>query len=241
MSTGGSSESEIQSSWARNADAWTAAVRDGKIESRRAGTDAAIVAACERAGLGRVLDVGCGEGWLARELAARGARVLGIDGSGELIARAREAGGAATYEQISYDGLVARGDLAAGPWDVVVCNFSLLAEDLAPLLASLSRRLAPNGTLLIQTVHPWVVGAAAPPYGDGWRVETFASMQAGFAAPMPWYFRTLSSWLNVVRKAGLTITGLQEPRHADTGTPLSLLLQCRDPRDASSRRLIDRS
>lgn len=239
MSTSDSAESEIQSSWARNADAWTAAVRDGKIESRRAGTDAAIVAACERAGLGHVLDVGCGEGWLARELAARGARVLGIDGSAELIARAREAGGAATYEEISYDALVGRGDLAAGPWDVVVCNFSLLAEDLAPLLASLARRLASNGTLLIQTVHPWVVAAGAPPYSDGWRVETFASMEGGFAAPMPWYFRTLSSWLKIIEEAGLALTDLQEPRHADTGTPLSLLLECRDARATSSRRSID--
>jgi hypothetical protein len=62
MSSSEGRENAIQTSWAHNADAWTAAVRDGRIESRRAGTDAAILAACERAGLGRVLDVGCGEG-----------------------------------------------------------------------------------------------------------------------------------------------------------------------------------
>jgi 2-polyprenyl-3-methyl-5-hydroxy-6-metoxy-1,4-benzoquinol methylase len=174
-----------------------------------------------------VLDVGCGEGWLARELATRGARVLGADGSRELIARAREAGGGATYEQISYDELVASSELAAGPWDIVVCNFSLLAEDLASLLDGLARRLAPDGMLLIQTVHPWAVAAAAPPYQDGWRVETFASMQAGFAAPMPWYFRTLSSWFTLLHEASFKVTRLQEPRHADTGAPLSLLLECR--------------
>ena len=174
-----------------------------------------------------MLDGGCGEGWLARELAARGARVLGVDGSVELIARAREAGGTATYEQISYDQLVANGDPAAGPWDIVVCNFSLLAEDLAPLLASLARRLAPDGTFLIQTVHPWTVAAAAPPYDDGWRVETFASMDTGFTAPMPWYFRTLSSWVTVLREARLELTGLEEPRHPDSGAPLSLLMKCR--------------
>jgi 2-polyprenyl-3-methyl-5-hydroxy-6-metoxy-1,4-benzoquinol methylase len=227
MSSSESREDAIQTSWVRNADAWTTAVRDGRIESRRAGTDAAILAACERAGLGRVLDVGCGEGWLARELATRGARVLGVDGSGELIARAREAGGSATYEQISYDQLVASGDPAAGPWDIVVCNFSLLVEDLAPLLSGLARHLAPDGTLLIQTVHPWAVAAAAPPYDDGWRVETFASMQTGFTAPMPWYFRTLSSWVTVLREASLEVASLQEPRHSETGAPLSLLIECR--------------
>jgi 2-polyprenyl-3-methyl-5-hydroxy-6-metoxy-1,4-benzoquinol methylase len=227
MGASDSRESAIQTSWVRNADAWTAAVRDGRIESRRAGTDAAILAACERGGLGRVLDVGCGEGWLARELATRGARVLGVDGSRELIDRAREAGGAATYEQISYDQLIARSDLAEGPWDIVVCSFSLLAEDLTPLLGSLARRLDPNGTLLIQTVHPWAVAAAAPPYADGWRLETFASMDAGFTAPMPWYFRTLSSWISLLHEASLEVTSLEEPRHPDTGAPLSLLIECR--------------
>src|ERR671936_1815404 len=37
-----------------------------------------------------VLDAGCGEGYLARVLAARGARVTGLDLAPSLIARARE-------------------------------------------------------------------------------------------------------------------------------------------------------
>src|SRR5258708_33083599 len=40
----------------------------------------------------RILDVGCGEGTLTRKIVERGATVLGIDNSPEMIAAARAAG-----------------------------------------------------------------------------------------------------------------------------------------------------
>ena len=42
----------------------------------------------------RVLDLGCGEGFFAREMAKAGAQVAGTDIAKELILRAREKGGA---------------------------------------------------------------------------------------------------------------------------------------------------
>src|SRR6476619_379437 len=38
----------------------------------------------------RVLDLGCGSGELTAEIAARGARVTGVDSSAEMVARAHE-------------------------------------------------------------------------------------------------------------------------------------------------------
>lgn len=219
-------ELELRASWTSNATAWTRAVREGHIASRRAGTDAAIVRACERLGLGRVLDVGCGEGWLARALAERGAEVLGVDGTAELIELARAAGGGAEYRVVSYEALATSTE-AAGPWDLVLCNFALLGESLVPLVRGLATRLAPGGALLIQTLHPWVVAAAAPPYRDGWRTETFSTIPVEFTAAMPWYFRTLSSWVGLVREAGLRIAQLEEPVQEEGGAPLSLLMECR--------------
>ncbi|MNR50008.1 hypothetical protein D3C85_1694700 [compost metagenome] len=74
---------------------------------------------------------------------------------------------------------------------------------------------------MIQTLHPWV--AAAGDYQDGWREEDFAGFK-GQWQPMPWYFRTLSSWLNALDMAGFALAGLQEPQHPQSPVPQSLLL-----------------
>ena len=85
----GDHEARILESWHRNADAWSAAVRERRIESRALATDQAITEAVLGRAPRSVLDIGCGEGWLARALAARGIQVLGIDANPVLTARAR--------------------------------------------------------------------------------------------------------------------------------------------------------
>jgi 2-polyprenyl-3-methyl-5-hydroxy-6-metoxy-1,4-benzoquinol methylase len=233
-------ETRLARSWEDNADAWTAAVREGAIASRGAGTDAAIVAACAAAlpslDDAPVLDVGCGEGWLARALAAHGARVLGVDASAPLVAAARaaapeasaEADGASgrsrmRFEVATYETLVADPTCAAGPFALVVLNFALLAEDAAPTLSACARRLAPGGRVIVQTVHPWAVVGDGP-YASGWREETFATFAVPFPATMPWFFRTLADWHAMLDAAGLRLVRLHEPLHPETRRPLSLLL-----------------
>lgn len=221
---GASHAATQHASWEPNAAAWTEAVRAGTIASRKRGTDAAIVAACAVTPGLRVLDVGCGEGWLSRVLAALGGTVLGIDGSRGLIDAATAEGGA-DFAVVSYEGLVADPTAAAGPFDLIVCNFALLDEALGPLLGALRSRLAADGRLVIQTVHPFVAAGEAG-YVEGWRVEQFTGFGEGFRAPMPWYFRSLSGWFRSLTDAGFFVVALDEPRAAD-GAALSLLLTCR--------------
>jgi 2-polyprenyl-3-methyl-5-hydroxy-6-metoxy-1,4-benzoquinol methylase len=215
-------EGALRESWDRNAAAWTDAVRGGHIPSRRAGTDAAVVEAAARLGGRRVLDVGCGEGWLARALAERGFAVTGIDGSAELVERARAAGGG-TFRTLRYEEAEADPARLDGPYDTIVCNFALLGERVAPLLRALAAALARGGRVLVQTVHPFTACGDAP-YRDGWRTEDFAGFDRPFPAAMPWYFRTVGSWVAAAREAGLRLAELEEPTHPDTGRPLSLIL-----------------
>ncbi len=214
---------QLNLSWQANAAAWTAAVRERHIESRRLVTDAAILQAVLALTPSRVLDVGCGEGWLCRGLAERGIEALGVDASVPLIEAARaSARPGARYRVCGYAELHSQAE-QLGRFDVLVCNFALFEEALAPTLNALHEVLAKGGSLLIQTLHPWRASQDAA-YRDGWRVETFAGFGEGFKAPMPWFFRTLESWLSLLGETGWRLQWLQEPLHPESEQPVSLLL-----------------
>ncbi len=207
---------EISRSWIANADAWTSAVRDRRIESRRVATDAAIVRAILDQQPKTVLDLGCGEGWLARALP--GVDVTGIDGSPALIEAAKELGGG-EFHAMPYRELASLNRT----FDVAVANFSLFEEDLQELLASIPAR-----TVIVQTAHPSFAEQ------DGWQVETFAAFDGPFREPMPWYFRTRESWAATFQKAGYEVVETREPLHPETAKPLSMIyIAARPPFDAN--------
>lgn len=214
---------QLSLSWQANADAWAAAVREQRIESRRLVTDAAIVQAVLALAPARVLDLGCGEGWLCRGLAEHGIAAVGVDASAPLIAAARQAGSQrGQYRVCGYAELQEQA-AQLGRFDVLVCNFALFEECLRETLTVLHELLATDGRLLIQTLHPWRACHDAS-YRDGWRVETFAGFGEGFAEPMPWFFRTLESWLGLFNETGWRLQWLQEPLHPESEQPVSLLL-----------------
>lgn len=218
----------LDRAWHDNAALWAEAVRDRRIASR-ATTDAAVLAAIVRRRPRHVLDLGCGEGWLTRRLAAEtGCTAVGIDGSAHLVAAAREADPAGDYRRLAFADFIATPEAVDGRYDVAVFNFALFDATAADLLAAAASRLAPGGVVVIQTLHPWT--AAHGDYRDGWRVEDFAGIAAPGEdwKPMQWYFRTLEGWLALLRDAGLAVEDLREPRDG-VGPPLSLLLVAAPP------------
>ncbi|MDR3445472.1 MULTISPECIES: class I SAM-dependent methyltransferase [unclassified Dyella] len=211
-------EALILDAWQSNAQAWEQAVREGRIESRKLVTDQAIVDAVLACAPRTVIDVGCGEGWLARALAVAGVKVIGVDVIPALIESAR-ANGDGDFRILSYE------DMAAGALperaDVVVCNFSLLGrESVDGLLAAMPELFEPGGTLIVQTLHPLL---AAEPYADGWREGSWVGCGSGFGQAAPWYFRTLGSWVSAFERAGLSLHGINEPIHPHTGRPASVI------------------
>ena len=215
-----SPESTLLQSWHANADAWIEVIRSGAIESRQQVTDQAILLAIMGRQPERVLDLGCGEGWLLRALADRGIDAVGVDGDARLIEAARAAG-SANVHVASYQTLVEAEGAIGRDYDLICANFSLLHQDIIPLLAAMHALLVSGGAMIIQTLHPWAV--AAGNYQDGWREESFAAFK-GQWQPMPWYFRTLSSWCNALDMAGFHLVSLQEPQHPQSPVPQSLLM-----------------
>ena len=210
----------IIASWNTNANSWTDAVRMKAIGTRRLVTDQAVVDALLRYPGLHILDVGCGEGWLSKKLLMEGRAVIGFDVSAGLIEEARRTCNA-SFIELSYDAFATEPSRCGADFDLVVCNFSLLAEDVSTLLKAIKKVIKPSGHLIIQTVHPYALASGG--YESGWREETFANLP-GQWSPMPWYFRTIGSWVEALTTSGWSISRLIEPLHPETRMPASLIL-----------------
>ncbi len=44
-----------------------------------------------------------------------------------------------------------------------------------------------------------------------------------FTDPAPWYFRTVESWIKLLRDSGFDILESREPIHPGTGKPVSII------------------
>ncbi|MEZ5524410.1 MAG: class I SAM-dependent methyltransferase [Pseudomonadales bacterium] len=216
-------EQRIVASWHRNADAWTRAVREQEITSRRLITDTAILQTILRLAPETVLDIGCGEGWLVRALMERNIGASGVDCVPALIANAEQAGG--RFQCLSY------ADLAVGKmssrYDLAVCNFSLFGDQsVRQLFKAVPDLLVAGGYFVVQTLHP-VASCVNGEYRDGWQQGSWAGFSRQFVDPAPWYFRTKASWLALFHEHGFNVENVQEPVNPETGSECAMIFTVR--------------
>ena len=98
-------------------------------------------------GCQRGLDVGCGEGLLARELRQVVPHVVAIDSDGPVIERAREQDAGACVEYVTGDFL--SYGFAPESFDVIVSVAALHHMDPAAALCRMRQLLRPGGTLAV--------------------------------------------------------------------------------------------
>jgi len=215
------SDKKIVDSWEKNVSPWIQAIQEKQIESRKIITDQTIIDAVSSLASGKVLDIGCGEGWLVRELSARDFSVTGIDAIKGLIDKANEFG-AGDFRVLEYENI--SSNTLGQKYDIAVCNFSLLGkESVEHIFKVIPDILNDNGKLIIQTLHPHV-SCGDEAYNDGWRKGTWKGFSDEFVDPAPWYFRTLEAWLELFLCNGLTLNIVKESLNPQTGNVASLLI-----------------
>ncbi|MEV0620529.1 class I SAM-dependent methyltransferase [Nonomuraea sp. NPDC050404] len=148
---------------------------------------------------GVALDAGCGTGRVAANLAGRGHRVLGVDSSPDMLARARERVPEGDFRLGDLTRLPVPDDTA----DLIVCSLALThVPDLDPVIAEFARVLRPGGHVVISDIHPTGVarGVVPPvrlPDGRPGRVAT--------------YCHPIGDYVRAALKAGLQVRRCEEP------------------------------
>ena len=185
----------------------------------------------------RTLEVGCGEGRVSRDLAARGHDVVGLDASPTLVALAREAAGGPEYVLGHAEEL----PFADGAFDLAVAHNSLMdVDDMPQTVCEVARVLEPGGRFCVCVTHPLMDAGRfegddreAPFLLDGSyfgrRRFDETVERDGLNIRFNGWTYSLSDYTRALDAAGFLIEALREP--ADPGRerrmPWFLHLRCR--------------
>jgi 2-polyprenyl-3-methyl-5-hydroxy-6-metoxy-1,4-benzoquinol methylase len=218
-------EEHIILSWQANAASWLDIVQSGGIESRKLVTNQAIVNAVIAVKPASVLDIGCGEGWLAKKLYDQGIRVSGIDIVPGFIEKAKEKV-IGEFFVASYEDIASKSVSFSLLFDAIVINFALLGkESTENLLSSLPQYLNGNGKLFIQTLHPYSRKEMGD-YTTGWKPGGWEGLPGQFTIPYQWYFRTLGDWTQLLKDSGFYEVHITETKHPVSGKLSSVIFTC---------------
>jgi ubiquinone/menaquinone biosynthesis C-methylase UbiE len=167
----------------------------------------------------RTIELGCGEGRVARDLVQRGHRVIGLEPALTLARHARDADAASSY--VVADG--AAVPCASDAFDLVVAYNSLqVVADMRGTVQEAARLLHPGGHLCLTVAHPAMdlgrfietdsgtVFTIRPSYFESRRVEDTVGVEGLVVTCRGWTY-TLEDYMQAFADAGLIVEAMREP------------------------------
>jgi SAM-dependent methyltransferase len=170
----------------------------------------------------RVLELGCGLGYFAREAWGRGAReVVGVDISERMLdeARRRTSDEGIIYVRSGLEEFETDG----ASFDLVVSSLALhYVADYPALVRRVATWLAPSGRFAFSVEHPIYTAHGSSDWhksADGtalhWPVDRYRDegerRTRWFVDGVVKYHRTVETYVNGLRDAGLRLVRLEEP------------------------------
>jgi len=177
------------------------------------------LAARHLAGASRVLDVGAGEGQVARLAAETAASVVGIDPSWSQLTAARERGGGPRYLAAEAGAL----PFPDGAFDAAVaCLVFEHIDEAAGAIHEVARVLEPGGRFVFFLNHPLLQTPGSGWIDDRildeqyWRIGPYLTVDRTMEEVdkdvlIPFVHRPLSHYVNALVDAGLSIVRMDEP------------------------------
>ncbi len=221
-------KSNIKQEWNKSANAWLDFVRTGKDHCRYYMNNPAMFRILGNIRGKKVLDLGCGEGFNARMMARRGAKVTGIDFAEKMLALAKDSEKKDKLGIKYYNCNATKLSIFKNRTFDIVSSFMTI-QDIAnyrQALKEVSRVLKKNRRLVIGTTHPCFEKTI---YRDGkyHRDERYFKNKT---YPIYWrmkrltkYFkttsfhRTLTEYSIALYKAGFVISRIIEPKPTKKG------------------------
>ncbi len=167
-----------------------------------------------------VVEVGTGEGQVARTLSEAGVPVVvGVDPSVTQVAEAHRRDGGPRYARAGAEHLPVRAGSVDG---VVVCLVLEHVADLDAPVAEIARILVPGGTFLLLLNHPLLQTPGSGWIDDHildeqyWRigpylVETTTPEEVAPGVVLPFVHRPLYRYVEALARHGLAVVGMEEP------------------------------
>ncbi len=214
---------EILDSWNKNADEWIKVIQNDAIPSRKFTNKAILEMVSELDGK-KMVDIGCGEGWLTREMGKLGWEATGLDAIECLVLEARKKSDE-SFHVLTFEEIIDGKPMPNAPFDAAVFNFCLYLKDgLRELLLNTLKQLSPNGTLVIQTLHPFFLLQNGLPYKSQWLSDSWKGLPGDFTDGHSWYARTMEDWVAELNRLENINFSMKEIVN-DEEKPISLIIK----------------